>query len=107
MSDDRYVRGELNPAESRELAQKALGDPELFEELTSIALAKAAVSPGPNVVRFSRKARWFAGLAAIAAAVVVMLFLRTNHAPVPVQQALLASGLQSARDNAPIFRGGD
>src|SRR5438067_13759007 len=41
---DRYVRGELNPAEARALAQKSLDNPELFEELTSAALAKAALA---------------------------------------------------------------
>ena len=41
---DRYVRGELTAEEARELAQKSLGDPELFEDLTFSALAKSALA---------------------------------------------------------------
>ncbi|MFN8006011.1 MAG: hypothetical protein U0V70_03060 [Terriglobia bacterium] len=41
---DRFVRGELTASESRALAQKALDDSELFEELTYSALAKAALA---------------------------------------------------------------
>jgi hypothetical protein len=71
---DCYVRGELAAAEARELAQESLDDPELFEDLTCSALAKAAVSarsagrqlepPGPreiivlvDVLRDPRRAR--------------------------------------------------
>src|SRR5947209_3959640 len=76
---DRYVRGELSPAEARALAQKCLDDPELFEDLTSVALTKSALdSPsirkrlklqnsGARAVRFPRV--WAAVAAAVAAAV--------------------------------------
>ena len=37
---DRFARGKLSPSESRELAQQALGDHDLFDELTSTAVAK-------------------------------------------------------------------
>jgi len=37
---DRYVRGELTAAEARALAQESLGNPELFEDLTSLAGCK-------------------------------------------------------------------
>ena len=52
---DRYARGELTPAEARELAQASLDSPELFEELTWSAVAKtalpaAATSPARFVV---------------------------------------------------------
>jgi hypothetical protein len=40
---DLYVRGELSPSEARELAQEALARPDLFEELNTAALAKAAI----------------------------------------------------------------
>ena len=40
---DRYLAGELSPAEERQLAQAALDDPELFETLTVAAVAKAAI----------------------------------------------------------------
>src|SRR5947209_1461220 len=55
---NRYVRGELTATEARELAQESLEDPELFEELTSIALAKVAVStprPTGNVLQMPRR----------------------------------------------------
>ena len=39
---DRFARGDLTPAESRDLAQQALDDPELFDDLTSTALARTA-----------------------------------------------------------------
>jgi tetratricopeptide (TPR) repeat protein len=44
---DLYVRGELSPAEARELAQAALRRPDLFEELNAAALAKAAIETAP------------------------------------------------------------
>src|SRR5467141_948686 len=45
---DLYVRGELSPAEARELAQESLRRPELFEELNAAALAKAAIESESN-----------------------------------------------------------
>src|SRR5690348_8844920 len=64
---DGYVSGELNATEARELAQKSLDDPKLFEDLTFLAVAKAALATpsaasqlgppgaGAKVVRFPRK----------------------------------------------------
>jgi len=85
---DRYVRGELSAVEARELAQESLGDSELFEDLTSLAVAKAAVQAAnarPKVVRFPIKTVVFlASAAAIAAAALIWLypakplFLRQN-----------------------------
>ncbi len=40
---DRYIERELDPAASRALAQAALQDDELFEELTAVAVAQAAL----------------------------------------------------------------
>jgi tetratricopeptide (TPR) repeat protein len=40
---DRYMNRELHPAAARALAHEALDDPQLFEELTAISLARAAV----------------------------------------------------------------
>ena len=51
MSDDvkdRFARGELSPAESRDLARKALDDPELFDELTYTAVAGAELQSRPR-----------------------------------------------------------
>jgi len=51
---DRYVRGELTPAEARELAQESLEDPGLFEELTYSALANKAIAAGPAAGRIAK-----------------------------------------------------
>jgi tetratricopeptide (TPR) repeat protein len=40
---DPYINRELHPPAARALAQAALDDPDLFEELTAIALAQAAL----------------------------------------------------------------
>jgi hypothetical protein len=40
---DRYIGRELDPAASRALAQAALQDDDLFEELTAVAVAQAAL----------------------------------------------------------------
>jgi tetratricopeptide (TPR) repeat protein len=122
---DRYVRGELTAAEARELAQKSLDDPELFENLTFSALAKAAVADPSvtNVVRFPRKAQVFAGAGAIAAAAIIAVSLyslrpssvpnqapRTSTAstPKPISAPiLLGSNLGLERAAAPIYRGAE
>jgi hypothetical protein len=112
---ERYGRGELTPAEARELAQLSLDDPELFEDLTAFALAKASVA-SPIVVPFP-KARVLAAALAAAAALALILFysLRSPSTPaqlpvsatkprprpvllgsaVPGQPVLLSSGLKS------------
>ncbi len=118
---DRYVRGELSPEEARALAQASLDSPELFDELTDAALAKAALNPrtvrSASVVRDWRKTAVIAGgLAAAAALVLISLPHRPstgepNVKPVLAlssgagQPVLLATGLQPA--NAPVFRGGE
>src|SRR6201995_3463084 len=74
---DRYVRGELNPAEARELAQASLDSPELFDELTDSALAKAALYsvplPAARLVRFPKKG-WFV-IAGVGAAALLLISL--------------------------------
>ena len=127
---DRYVRGELTTAEARQLAQESLDDPELFEDLTCSALAKAAVSarpagrqleqpgPGEKVVRFPRRARvMVVGAAAATALVVISLyslrssFLRQNGPPLSQNQshenasvsALRPSLAFSAKPGQPIL----
>ena len=89
------MRGELTAAESRELALKSLDDPELFEELTSSAVTKAALS-APSVqtqlkqadsetkiIRFPRRARAFIGAAAAAAAVIFISLYSLRSPPLP------------------------
>lgn len=133
-SIDRYVRRELTAAEARELAQKSLGDPELFEDLTFSALAKAALSarsvgeqspqpaPGARVVRFPRKARMFVvGAAAAAAIALVSLYsvrlslLRQNEPTVVENQSpktapappLVPSLAFSAKPGQPVLLASD
>jgi hypothetical protein len=123
---DRYVRGDLSPAEARDLAQASLESPELFAELTDSALAKASLYsaplPTPKIVSFPRTA-WFVTAGVAAAAAVVLLSLavvkprRTatpNLTPVLAlgisnsQPILLAGGLQPTPTDphgAPVFRG--
>lgn len=121
---DRYVRGELTAAEARELAQKSLDDPELFENLTFSALAKAAIADPSvaKVVRFPRRARIFAAAGAIAAAAIVavsLYSLRSSSVPNQAPEArtastvkpgppiLLGSNLGLERAAAPVYRGAD
>jgi hypothetical protein len=122
---DRYVRGELTAAEARELAQKSLDDPELFENLTFSALAKAAVADPSvaKVVRFPRKTQVLAGAGAIAAAAIVAVTLYSLRPPSVPNQApristastpkpisapiLLGSNLGLERAAAPIYRGAE
>ncbi|HXK01979.1 MAG TPA: tetratricopeptide repeat protein [Verrucomicrobiae bacterium] len=110
---DRYARGELPPGESRGLALKSLEDPELFEDLTAIALAKAAVAPGarPAALRWPRHApMWMAAAVAAGLVLVAVYGLKTARTPAPrarppLAWILLAGGMQ-ARDTA-VFRGSE
>ncbi len=116
---DRYTRRELAPQEARDLAQKSLADPELFEDLTASALAMAAVAStrsDSKVVRFPRRRFIAAGVAAAAAVAAVSFYLvRMNRPPSairpalaasakPGQPILLASGLEPERDASQVFR---
>src|SRR5437899_1129145 len=92
---DRYARGELSHGESRDLAQEALDDPELFEDLTAIAVAKAAVS-APHRPARARWPIWMAVAAGVA--VVAGGLLKMGRSPTspatrpPLASILLASG---------------
>src|SRR5258708_778505 len=88
---DRYLAGELTRSEQRDLAQAALGDPELFDALTAAALVKATVlrSSGSDratpVRRFrdSHVALALAGVAAIAAMVSLLMVYRPPSSSTP------------------------
>jgi hypothetical protein len=113
---DRFARGDLSAAEARGLAQSSLDSPELFDELTDSALAKAALYSRP---RTARRKTWFviAGLAAAALFILVMVMRPWRTANLPpkptleiagshIQPVLLADGLQPPDQNtAPVFRG--
>jgi len=114
---ERYAAAGLSPAESREVAQQSLADPELFEELTAIALAKAAVSSPPRPSKTARPRRLIMWLAAAASIAVVAVYslrppgLREARSPLAPaladaakrgQPMLLSAGLLP-RDS-PVFR---
>lgn len=65
----RFACGELSPAESRNLAQKALDNEELFDELTSIAVARTALRK-----HLGQKSVWPRIALLAAAAVLAVLF---------------------------------
>src|SRR5438270_4510648 len=78
---DRFARGELSPAESRELAQRALSDPDLFDELASIAVAKDGLAAGVGKPVLWPRIAVFAAAAAIIAGVVALYGPRRNSRP--------------------------
>jgi hypothetical protein len=106
---DRFARGELSSLESRELARKALQDPELFDELMQTSIARQALSNRVRgKLRWRRIAAW-----AIAASVIlgVALYTTSRKAQLPRSDAtisappiLLARGADS---NGATFRGAD
>jgi hypothetical protein len=118
---DFCLRGELSPQEARKLAQASLDSPELFDELTDAALAKAALNPrtvrAGKVFQTRRKVAVLTAVLAAAAVLIVVVLPHslTRHAsniqPVldlgadTARPVLLASGLHPA--NAPVFRGVD
>lgn len=104
---DRFARGELSSMESRELAQNALDDPELFDELTYTAIARTAL-PGRERRRNVRLP--LAVLAVPAAAVIVLLSLYTFRPSRPAPSPVVAmSGppifLARSADSNTVFRG--
>lgn len=107
MSDemlDRFARGELSPAEGRELAQKALRDVDLFDELTSAAIAKTAM---PHYGRKRIAWRRIALLTAAAAILLGVVLYRPRRIAAPANATsalpILIAGNSDA--NAPTFRG--
>ena len=71
---DRFARGELSAVASRDLAEKALGDHELFAELTATAIARTELA---NLRRANRTWPRIAICAAAAAAVILGAILYT------------------------------
>jgi hypothetical protein len=107
---DRFARGELSPAESRDLAQQALGDHDLFEELTATAIARRGLA-----TRGRKRITWprIAIFVAAAAAVVVGVVLRApQRNPEPVRQDVAISApptllARNGESNPSTFRGAD
>lgn len=85
---DAYLAGDLSPEEQRALAQAALDDPELFDQLAAAAMVNATAKNDNAVVgRRSSKVRlrWMLTGAAAAAAVVIAVVSidRPGSAPAP------------------------
>jgi hypothetical protein len=107
---DRFARGGLSPLESRELAQRALDDPALFEELTATALARTVLwSPGrernvwPRIVVVAS-----AGLAAM---LLVSIFALRRPQQTPAAVATISGPpiflARNSAGNSAVFRGAD
>lgn len=124
---DRYLRGELTPAEARELAQAALSDSELFDALAAHGAVEqslkepdfCAAQNGPaKVVQFPRRA-WRLAIGAVAAAIAVFaLYVSSRSQSRPKQTASVNSQLPAvekpllisndfappSNPDAPVFR---
>jgi hypothetical protein len=110
---DRFARGELSPAESRDLAQQALGDHDLFDELTSTAIARRGLAThGRKRITWPRIAI-FAAAAAVLILGVVLRPPQRNSDPErqPLRQSAAISApptLLARNDaNSSTFRGAD
>lgn len=106
---DRFACGELSPAESRDLAQQALSDHHLFDELTSTAIARHGLA-----ARRRKQITWpRIAILAAAAAVVVGVVLHApqrNSEPVRPDSAMSTPPTLLARNadsNPATFRGLD
>jgi hypothetical protein len=90
---DRYLAGELSGSEQRELAQAALDDPELFDELTAATVMKAVLraespsAPGRGPARaFKRPVAWAGIAAAAAAAIALVIVYRAASTTTPIHE---------------------
>jgi tetratricopeptide (TPR) repeat protein len=103
---DRYLRGELTEAESRELARAALSDDALFNALAAHGAVEQSLErpdfraaiEGPPVRRFPR--RWLVALAAAAALAAFALYLNSRSKSQPTQTVAKA---QPHPTGKPIF----
>ena len=72
---DRFARGELSPAEARELAQASLDSQALFDEVMATALAKAAAANVHAYAEPVRRVWWRSPMALVAAASLAILII--------------------------------
>ena len=101
---DRFARGELSAEESRALAQRALDNPELFDELTALSVARAGLAPR------HRSRRLWLWIAAAAAAVLVAVIVPAVWRPAaraPEVASVIREPLLLARahEGTTLFRG--
>ena len=71
----RFARGELSPAEARDLAQASLESPALFDEVMATALAKGAVANVPAYVVPVRRVWWRSPKVLVAASSLAILII--------------------------------
>jgi len=76
---DRFARGDLSPTEARELAQKALSDPQLFEELTYTSVAKQSMSRRHSKRNLRLIPILLAAAATLVVGVVSVTLMRSSH----------------------------
>jgi hypothetical protein len=106
---DHFAAGKLSPAESRTLAQQALDDHDLFDELTSAALARRGLA-----ARARKQITWprMAVLATAAAVIAgVALYMPQRKAePESLAASISSPPILLARNgdsNDAVFRGAD
>jgi hypothetical protein len=106
---DRFARGELSPAESRDLAQQALGDHNLFADLTATAIARHGLP-----IREHKRVTWpriaIIGVAAAVILGVVVPMPWRSRQPVRQDVAVSAPPILLARNADSIgtsFRGAE
>jgi hypothetical protein len=98
---DRFARGELSPVESRELARKALDNPELFEDLMDTAVARRGLQDlPPKTTRPRFRLLW---VGAAAAVLLVGVYFWRVPPSVPMRVAVAPTA------GPPVFvgRGGE
>jgi hypothetical protein len=104
---DRFARGELSAAESRGLAEKALGDHDLFAELTSTAIARTELANLRPAKRTWPRIAIFAAAAAVILGVILCTAQRKSR-PVRSDAAISGTPILLARNadsNAATYRG--
>ena len=106
---DRFARGELSPAESRDLAQKALGDHDLLDKLTLAAIERRGLA-----ARASKQITWPRSVifAAAAAAIVGVALHVTQRDSEPARPEVTMSAppallTRNGDSNPAAFRGLD
>lgn len=99
---DRFARGDLSPAESRELGREALQTPELFEELTYASVAKRTLFSGRRPSKSRVRVVWLAMAAAIAIAVVSLGVMRLTRSR-PVLEPGTSTSAAVATSSQPVL----
>src|SRR4051794_36770174 len=103
---DRFARGELSPRESRELAQQALRDGDLFDELTATAIARRGLTARPKKAILWPRIAIFAAAAAVVAGAVAVYAPRQHSEAAPSVSAIRARPVLLARNaDSTSFRG--